>query len=44
VARDRIPESVVPHSLIVQVLSLLADFRAQASPRPHAHQSTVSSR
>ena len=32
VARDRIPERVVPHSLILKVLSMLADFRAQTLP------------
>ena len=34
VARDRIAESVVPHALILRVLSMLADYRAQASPPP----------
>jgi TRAP-type transport system periplasmic protein len=44
VARDRIPESVVPHSLIVRVLGMLADFRAQASPRRRDRLNAVSSR
>lgn len=34
-ARDRLPERVVPHALILRVLGLLADYRAQRLPAPH---------
>lgn len=43
-ARAKIPERIVPHSLILQVLGMLADFRAQTLPRLHDRLSRASSR